>query len=54
LGVKADITNFLQMAQDIHMNRMRFGVDQGRRGWLEAGDVINTRSLAQLRKLSKR
>ena len=28
---------------------MRFGVDQARRGWLEAPDVINTLSLADLR-----
>ena len=33
---------------------MRFGVDQARRGWLTADDVINTRSLAELRKLLKR
>jgi DNA polymerase (family 10) len=33
---------------------MRFGVDQARRGWLEAGDVLNTRTLKQLRKLLKR
>ena len=33
---------------------MRFGIDQARRGWLTADDVINTRSLAQLRKLLKR
>jgi DNA polymerase (family 10) len=33
---------------------MRFGVDQARRGWLEAGDVLNTRPLAELRKLLKR
>lgn len=33
---------------------MRFGVDQARRGWLEAGDVINTRPLDQLKKLLKR
>jgi DNA polymerase (family X) len=33
---------------------MRFGIDQARRGWLDADDVINTRSLAQLRKLIKR
>jgi DNA polymerase (family 10) len=33
---------------------MRFGVDQARRGWLTAGDVINTRSLPELRKLLKR
>jgi DNA polymerase (family 10) len=30
---------------------MRFGIDQARRGWLEAQDVINTRPLAELRRL---
>jgi DNA polymerase (family 10) len=33
---------------------MRFGVDQARRAWLTADDVLNTRSLAELRKLLKR
>lgn len=33
---------------------IRFGVGQGRRGWLEAGDVLNTRSLAQVRTFFKR
>jgi DNA polymerase (family X) len=33
---------------------LRFGVGQARRGWLEKKDVLNTRSLAQLRKLLKR
>ena len=33
---------------------MRFGIDQARRGWLEADDVINTRPLAELKKLLKR
>ena len=33
---------------------MRFGIDQARRGWLTADDVINTRWLAELRKLLKR
>ena len=33
---------------------MRFGVDQARRGWLEPDDVINTRSLAELKKLLRR
>ena len=33
---------------------IRFGVDQARRGWLTADDVINTRPLAELRKLLKR
>lgn len=32
----------------------RFGVGQGRRGWLEARDVLNTRSLAQVRAFFKR
>jgi DNA polymerase (family X) len=33
---------------------IRFGVDQARRGWLSADDVINTRSLAELRKILQR
>lgn len=33
---------------------MRFGIDQARRGWLTADDVINTRPLGELRKLLKR
>ena len=32
---------------------LAFGVGQARRGWLEKDDVLNTRSLAQLRKLLK-
>jgi DNA polymerase (family X) len=33
---------------------MGFGIDQARRAWLTAGDVINTRPLAELRKLLQR
>ena len=33
---------------------LRFGIDQARRGWLTADDVINTRSLGDLHKLLKR
>lgn len=33
---------------------IRFGVDQARRGWLTAADVINTRPLAELRKILQR
>jgi DNA polymerase (family 10) len=33
---------------------MRFGLDQARRGWLTADDVINTRSLAAIRKILNR
>lgn len=38
------------ISTDAHSPRglldMRFGVDQARRGWLEAGDVLNTKSLS--------
>ncbi len=37
-----------------HFAFMRYGIDQARRGWIEAADVINTRSLPELRKLLKR
>ena len=30
---------------------LRFGIGQARRGWLAAADVVNTRSLAELRRL---
>ena len=33
---------------------MRFGIDQARRAWLTANDVLNTRPLVELRKLLKR
>ena len=33
---------------------MRFGIDQARRGWLTADDVINTRPLIDLRKILRR
>ena len=32
-------------------DNLRFGIGQARRGWLEKQDVLNTRSLAALRKL---
>jgi DNA polymerase (family 10) len=48
----------LSVATDSHatssFDYIRFGVDQARRAWLTANDVINTRSLAELRKLLKR
>ena len=34
-----------------HLDYMRFGIFQARRGWQEASDVINTGSLADLREL---
>jgi DNA polymerase (family 10) len=48
----------LAISTDAHataaLRFMRFGVDQARRAWLTAGDVINTRPLAELRQLLKR
>ena len=48
----------LAISTDAHapsaLGHMRFGVDQARRGWLEASDVINTHSLAGLKKLLRR
>jgi len=53
-----DIGLKLSIATDAHrtadLDHMRFGIDQGRHGWLEANDVINTRSLKQLGRLLKR
>ena len=36
------------------LNAMRFGIGQARRGWLEAEDVLNTRSWPTLKKLFAR
>ena len=48
-----DIGVKLAVSTDAHstaeLGFMRFAVDQARRGWLEAGDVINTRDLAGLK-----
>ena len=48
----------LAISTDAHtvetLNYMRYGVDQARRGWIEANDVLNTRSLVELRRLLKR
>jgi len=52
MGVKLAISTDAHATQ--MLGYMRFGIDQARRGWLDADDVINTRSLAQLRKLIKR
>jgi len=35
----------------LELQNLRFGVGQARRGWLEKGDVVNTRPLAELRKI---
>lgn len=52
MGVKLVISTDAHSAETLDF--MRFGVDQARRGWLEAADVVNTRGLAELRRLLKR
>jgi DNA polymerase (family 10) len=48
----------LAISTDAHsianLDFIRYGVDQARRGWLEPDDVINTKSLKDLKKLLKR
>lgn len=52
LGVKVAISTDAHSVSDL--NFMRYGVDQARRGWLEPGDVINSRPWSELRRLLKR
>ena len=51
-GLKVAISTDAHSTSDLGF--MRFGINQARRGWLEADDVINTRSLPALKKLFKR
>ena len=48
----------LAISTDAHsvgdLGFMRYGVDEARRGWLEADDVVNSRSWKDLRQLLKR
>ncbi len=52
MGVKLAISTDAHRLDDLEL--MRFGVGQARRGWLEADDVLNTRSWGELKKLLKR
>lgn len=52
MGLKLAISTDAHNIADLDF--IRYGVDQARRGWLEPDDVINTRSLKQLKKLLKR
>jgi DNA polymerase (family 10) len=51
-GVLVSINSDAHSINDF--NNLAFGVGQARRGWLEKDDVLNTRPLAQLRKLLSR
>jgi len=48
-GVRVAISTDAHSTTDLAL--MRFGIGQARRGWLERNDVINTRPLAELRRL---
>lgn len=52
IGVKLAISSDAHSAGQHDL--LRFGIDQARRGWLAAADVINTRGLGPLRTLLKR
>jgi DNA polymerase (family 10) len=52
MGVKLVISTDAHSTTGLYF--MHFGVDQARRGWLEAQDVLNTRTLKDLKKLLKR
>jgi DNA polymerase (family 10) len=53
-----DMDVAISIGTDAHstdgLSAMRFGVNQARRGWLEAADVLNTRPWRQLQKILKR
>jgi len=52
MGVKVVISTDSHNTGDLRF--MRYGIYQARRGWLEPDDVVNTRSLKDLRKLLRR
>lgn len=51
MGIKLAISTDAHSKNDLHF--MRFGIYQARRGWIEPDDVINTRSLSELKLLLK-
>lgn len=52
MGVKLVISTDAHSIEGLDM--MRFGVDQARRGWVEAKDVVNTRPWPELKALLRR
>jgi DNA polymerase (family 10) len=52
MGVRLAISTDAHSINDLDF--MRLGVGQARRGWVEAGQVINTRPLGELKKLLQR
>jgi DNA polymerase (family 10) len=52
MGLKVAISTDAHFTS--HLGYMRFGIGQARRGWLEKGDVLNTRKVGELLRLLKR
>jgi DNA polymerase (family X) len=52
MGIKIAISTDAHSVAELEY--IRFGIGQARRGWLEADDVLNTRTWRQLKKLLKR
>jgi DNA polymerase (family 10) len=52
MGLKLAVSTDAHSVSDLDL--IRYGLDQARRGWLEPDDVINTRSLKDLKKILKR
>lgn len=52
MGIRIAVSTDAHSVSDLDF--MQFGLNQARRGWLEKGDIINTRSLEKLRKMLKR
>jgi DNA polymerase (family 10) len=52
MGVKIAISTDAHSVAEL--KNIYLGIGQGRRGWLAAGDVLNTRTWRQLQKLLKR
>jgi DNA polymerase (family 10) len=52
MGLKVAIST--DAHSTVGLSAMRYGVDQARRGWLEADDVLNTRPWPELKALISR
>lgn len=52
MGVKLSISTDAHSV--LNLAFIQYGINQARRGWIEADDVINTRPLSELRRLLKR
>jgi DNA polymerase (family 10) len=51
-GVKVVLSTDTHRLGDL--DYMRFGAGQARRGWLEPDDVVNTRSVTELKKILRK